>query len=216
MSEISKVAGLSKLYTNHSGRATTVHVLDEADAPSRHIMSVTGHKSETSLKAYSGKTCEKNMSELISEKTTGKLAKVDLLCLSQSTSTNTVATSIQDENMPLDTDLDYELLSASQSDMVLNDIQLPDDHGLDDILKSIEVPNNNSNLVKPTTAGNCAIPMTHVMMPTNSGNYPMSVLNNFQNITVNVNYNVFSKECNEKIDCFNVKMIKLLFELHIC
>ena len=59
MSEISKVAGLSKLYTNHSGRATTVHVLDEADAPRRHIMSATGHKSETSLKAYSGKTCEK-------------------------------------------------------------------------------------------------------------------------------------------------------------
>ena len=74
---------------------------------------------------------KKRMSELISEKTTGKLAKVDLLCLYQSTSTSTVTTSIQDENMLFDTDLDYELLSASQSDMVLNDIQLSDDDGLD-------------------------------------------------------------------------------------
>jgi hypothetical protein len=134
MSEFSKVAGLSKLYTNHSGRATTVHVLDEDDVPSRHIMNVTGHKSESSLKTYSGKTCEKTkkrMSELISEKTTGKLAKVDLLCLYQSTSTSTVTTSIQDENMPFHTDLDYELLSASQSDMVLKDIQLSDDDRLD-------------------------------------------------------------------------------------
>jgi len=108
-----------------------------------------------------------------------------------SQSTSTVTTSIQDENTPFDTDIDYDLLSASQSDMVLNGIQLPDDDGLNDILKSIEVPNNNSNLVKPATAGNCAIPMTHVMTPTNSGNCPMPILNNCQYITVNVNYNVF-------------------------
>lgn len=59
MSEISKVVKLSKIYTNHSCRATTVHVLDEANVPSRHIMTVTGHRSETSLKTYSGKTCDK-------------------------------------------------------------------------------------------------------------------------------------------------------------
>lgn len=60
MTEISRMAKLSHEYTNHSCRATTVHVLDEAQVPSRHIMSVTGHKSESSLKTYSGKTCEKN------------------------------------------------------------------------------------------------------------------------------------------------------------
>ena len=59
MTEISRMTKLSREYTNHSCRATTVHVLDEAQVPSRHIMSVTGHMSESSLKTYSGKTCEK-------------------------------------------------------------------------------------------------------------------------------------------------------------
>ncbi|CAC5364615.1 unnamed protein product [Mytilus coruscus] len=49
MNEISKMASLSQVYTNHSCRATTVHLLDEVDIPSRHIVTVTGHKSETSL-----------------------------------------------------------------------------------------------------------------------------------------------------------------------
>ncbi|CAC5364871.1 unnamed protein product [Mytilus coruscus] len=56
MNEISKAANLSREYTNHSYRATTVHILDETQIPSRTIMSVTGHKSEASLKTYSGKT----------------------------------------------------------------------------------------------------------------------------------------------------------------
>ena len=69
------MAKLSREYTNHSCRATTVHVLDEAQVPSRHTMSVTGHKSESILKTYTGKICEKTkmfMSETISEKTLGK------------------------------------------------------------------------------------------------------------------------------------------------
>lgn len=53
MSEISEQAGLSIRYTNHSLRATTVHILDRAQIPSCHIMTVTGHKSENSLKTYS-------------------------------------------------------------------------------------------------------------------------------------------------------------------
>jgi hypothetical protein len=64
MTEIGRMAKLSREYTNHSCRATTVHVLDEAQVPSRHIMSVTGHKSESesSLNTYTGKTCEKKKS----------------------------------------------------------------------------------------------------------------------------------------------------------
>jgi hypothetical protein len=53
MSEICTNAGLSTKYTN------PVYVLDSAQVPSRHIMAVTGHKSESSLKTYSGKTDEK-------------------------------------------------------------------------------------------------------------------------------------------------------------
>jgi hypothetical protein len=60
MTEISRMAKLSRECTNHSCRATTVYVLDEAQVPNRHILSVTGHKSESSLKTYTGKTCQKN------------------------------------------------------------------------------------------------------------------------------------------------------------
>ena len=70
MSDISERAGLSVRYTNHSLRATTLHILDRAQIPSRHIMTVTGHKSENSLKTYSGVTDEgtkRRMSNVISE-----------------------------------------------------------------------------------------------------------------------------------------------------
>ena len=50
MTTTNKDCQLSKIYTNHSLRATTVHLLDVARFPDRHIMSVTGHKAESSLK----------------------------------------------------------------------------------------------------------------------------------------------------------------------
>jgi hypothetical protein len=89
MSEISDRANLSVRYTNHSLRATTVHILDRAQVPSRHIMTVTGHKSENSLKTYSGLTDEgtkKRMSNVISMKSCAtyrprKLGRYHFPCL---------------------------------------------------------------------------------------------------------------------------------------
>ncbi|CAB4037784.1 uncharacterized protein LOC110973579 [Paramuricea clavata] len=68
MKSISEKAGCSLIYTNHSLRATTVTVLDEAGVASRDIMSVTGHKSESSLKHYvrTGNAKKQDMSTIIS------------------------------------------------------------------------------------------------------------------------------------------------------
>ena len=75
MPEISRMADLSQVYTIHSIRATTVHGLDTAHIPSRHIMTVIGNKSESSLKTYSGKTdnsTKRPMSETINKKCEAK------------------------------------------------------------------------------------------------------------------------------------------------
>ena len=49
---ISKEAELSKDYTNHSIRATSVTILDKCGYEVRHIMAVSGHKSESSIRSY--------------------------------------------------------------------------------------------------------------------------------------------------------------------
>lgn len=54
MSDISKRAGLNKVCTNHSCCAAIVHILDAAQIPRSHILTDTGHKSESSLKTYTG------------------------------------------------------------------------------------------------------------------------------------------------------------------
>ena len=46
MKAISKQAKFSREYTNHSIRATSVTILDRCEFEARHIMWVSGHKSE--------------------------------------------------------------------------------------------------------------------------------------------------------------------------
>ena len=71
MPKLSEKAGLSLCYTNHSLRATSVNILDNVgNFTSRHIMTVTGHKSEASLKTYSrytGESIKRKMSDTLSD-----------------------------------------------------------------------------------------------------------------------------------------------------
>lgn len=50
MKALSKEAGLSREYTNHCLRATSITLLDSFEA--RHVMTVSGHKSESSIRSY--------------------------------------------------------------------------------------------------------------------------------------------------------------------
>ena len=50
--EISLAASLSKVYTNHCVRSTTISALDEAGIPIHRTMQTSGHKSESTVNSY--------------------------------------------------------------------------------------------------------------------------------------------------------------------
>lgn len=69
MKKISKSTGLSREYTNHCVRSTSITVLNEAGFEGRHIVRVSGHKNEMSLKSYAhrvGENIYQKMSESLS------------------------------------------------------------------------------------------------------------------------------------------------------
>lgn len=98
---ISKEAELSKIYTNHSIRATAVTILDKCGYEARHIMAVSGHKSESSIRSYckTDTSTKKQMSE------------------SMAAATSTVA--LPESNVPLS-----PLLSLSQEEFLMRDVSV--------------------------------------------------------------------------------------------
>ena len=52
LSSLSKEAGTSVIYTNHCIRSTTIQKLAEVGLEAREIMTVRGHRSESSLQSY--------------------------------------------------------------------------------------------------------------------------------------------------------------------
>ncbi|VDI16195.1 Hypothetical predicted protein [Mytilus galloprovincialis] len=64
MTEISEKAKLSRRYTNHSIRATSITAMDEAGIEARHIMRASGHRSEASICSYSKRLSENKQREM--------------------------------------------------------------------------------------------------------------------------------------------------------
>ena len=64
MISISKELKLSQKYTNQCIRATAVSLLDECNFEARHIMRVSGHKSESSIRSYSRRHSEVKQKEI--------------------------------------------------------------------------------------------------------------------------------------------------------
>jgi site-specific recombinase XerD len=59
MQKLSEEAKLSKPYTNHCIRATCITNLDDNDIETRHIMGLSGHKSESAIRSYTKRLSEK-------------------------------------------------------------------------------------------------------------------------------------------------------------
>ena len=55
MREISEEAQLSTIYTNHSVRATAITLWSDAGLENHHIMAISGHRNEQSLKSYNSR-----------------------------------------------------------------------------------------------------------------------------------------------------------------
>ena len=113
MSNISKAAKLSRIYSNHCIRATCITVLNDSGFEGRHIVTVSGHRSEESIKNYCSDTSDKqkrDMSKSISEFT-----------MVHNDSSNQ---QLFDNDMQFDDSISENelVLSASQTDEVINDI----------------------------------------------------------------------------------------------
>ncbi|VDI58606.1 Hypothetical predicted protein [Mytilus galloprovincialis] len=174
MPTISGKAGLSVRYTNHSLRATSVHVLDNIGKfASRHIMTVKGHKSEASLKTYTGYTgdeIKKNMSDTISD--TLRKPPTKKLCVREDVG-----------------DFELKPLSNSQFQDVLNDLDI-------DIAPKIDEENNISttdhynkeNINSPCVQNLQSVNIDNESICNRTVNYmdqrfPMPVLNNCSDVT---------------------------------
>lgn len=61
---MSNQAGQSKVYTNHCLRATSITVLDRSGFEARHIMAVSGHQSESSMRSYASYVDDKKKKDM--------------------------------------------------------------------------------------------------------------------------------------------------------
>lgn len=64
MARVSEEAKLSKRYTNHCIRSTCITNLYENGIEARHIMEISGHKSESSVRSYTKRLGENKQREI--------------------------------------------------------------------------------------------------------------------------------------------------------
>lgn len=110
MREISTDAELSQTYTNHCIRATYVTILDKCGFEARHIMSISGHRSESIIWSYARTdvNTKRNMSK--------ELAK---FCESEKTFDFGIEIQTENPRQPLSVSNNHQELSSTGLSYIL-------------------------------------------------------------------------------------------------
>lgn len=148
MSTLSEKA-LLKRYTNHSLRATSVHLLDSAQVPSRHIITVIGHKSESSLKTYTGNTdCQtkRMMSHTISKGVGLQSGSREPNATAVSSYSHASTRNNLAENIISSLALRNVELESASFDSIMEALNEFENESVDELLKSMEMPVSNKIL----------------------------------------------------------------------
>jgi len=117
MKKLSIEAKLSCVYTNHSIRATTITILDECGYEARHIMALSGHRSESNIRSYASQTSlstKRKTSETLSESLNNK----------KTITTITATSSVGHSKIPVAESAPEPLLTASQEEHILNELRI--------------------------------------------------------------------------------------------
>ncbi|XP_011421040.3 uncharacterized protein [Magallana gigas] len=120
MKNLSKKAGLSKIYTNHCLRATSITELDRSGFEARHIMSISGHQSESSIRSYSAHVDDKkklDMAMSISKAITGDSIHAENNAATLRTGSNSSSTMslLQDDDIAESHFQDMDFLEITDS-----------------------------------------------------------------------------------------------------
>ena len=168
MKYLSTEAGLSSSdYTNHSIRATVITLLDRAQFDSRHIIAITGHKSETSIKQYARGRSNKKKREMSDELANNILDKMP---------------KIAPKEEPTDKTESAETPNTASFDLQGMDI-FPVDEEDDDIL--LKFLNDNPNLERQTLPEN-NVPVPHLQTEMQVHQPNVTNVQNVQNIVPNM------------------------------
>ena len=193
-------------YTNHSIRATVITNLDRDGFEGRHIIQLSSHKSENTIKEYSVRCPEikrKQMFDSLSNAITPKRAKVPSFTVSKPPQSPTECDKTpensgqQEAIVPQVSDVKKNLPSFDL--FPIEDMATIDDNVLSDLLNNEFEHHDNSALVPVTTTQNAvnpAVPST-INTQVNTINVPQRSVNRmpvmyFPNSNVTINYN-FSK-----------------------
>ena len=187
-------------YTNHSIRSTVITTLDKAGFEARHIIKLSSHKSETTIKEYSTR-CPENKRKAMFDSLTNaiqpknkKIKQKPEIATSTVTKNQTPDLQLNDVKLDLPT---FELQEIADFDTIDDEllVQMMTDHDKENTNDNI---NNNNNQTNP---GEVAIQNQNVVQPPqiNTQVINQNMLPQFRmpamyfpNSNVTINYN-FSK-----------------------